>query len=102
MASFLRLACGFNIPEDIQNKMKEHLETKNAVKLDAPALISCIKWYKDYQLNNDNGADADEYLDAFVALGGETDGTGTIHKNTLIEIIKIEFELTVEMSVSET
>ena len=81
--------------------MKEHLESKNAVKLDAPALLSCIKWYKEYQLNNDNGTDADEYLDAFVALGGETDGTGTIHKNTLIEIIKIEFELTVEMSVSD-
>ena len=82
--------------------MKGYLEEKNTTRLDTPALLSSIKWYKEYMLNNDNTADSDEYLDAFVALGGETDGTGTIHKNTLIEIIKIEFELTVEMSVSDT
>ena len=35
-----------------------------------------------------------------VALGGEYDRTGTIFKNTLIEIIKIEFELTIDMVVS--
>ena len=80
--------------------MKEQLEAKNTVKLDAAALLSCIKWYKEYQLSNDHEGDADEYLDAFVALGGDADKTGTIHKNTLIEIIKIEFELTIEMSVS--
>ena len=51
-------------------------------------------------MSNDCEGDADEYLDAFVALGGDADKTGTIHKNTLIEIIKIEFELTIEMSVS--
>ena len=80
--------------------MKEHLEGKNIVKLDGAAILSCIKWYKEYQLTNDEGGDADEYLDAFVALGGDSDKSGTIHKNTLIEIIKIEFELTIEMSVS--
>ena len=80
--------------------MKEHLESKNATKLDANGLLSCIKWYKEYQLANDYEGDADEYLDAFVALGGENDKTGTIHKNTLIEIIKIEFELTIDMVVS--
>lgn len=80
--------------------MKKHLEDKKIIKLDAQALLSCIKWYKEYQLANDYEGDADEYLDAFVALGGDPDKTGTIHKNTLIEIIKIEFELTIEMSVS--
>lgn len=80
--------------------MKEHLESKNVVKLDANGLLSCIKWYKEYQLANDYEGDADEYLDAFVALGGENDKTGTIHKNTLIEIIKHEFELTIDMVVS--
>lgn len=81
--------------------MKEYLESKSVVKLDAAGLLSCIKWYKEYQLANDYEGDADEYLDAFVALGGENDKTGTIHKNTLIEIIKIEFELTIDMVVSD-
>ena len=64
------LACGFNVSEDVQKKMKEHLEDKKVVKLDSNALLSCIKWYKEYQLSNDYEGDADEYLDAFVALGG--------------------------------
>lgn len=80
--------------------MKAHLEGRNIFKLDAAAILSCIKWYKEYQLANDYEGDADEYLDAFVALGGDTDKTGTIHKNTLIEIIKVEFELTIDMIVS--
>ena len=80
--------------------MKEFLESKNTVRLDAGALLSCIKWYKEYQLANDYEGDADEYLDAFVALGGNADKTGTIQKNDLIEIIKIEFELTIDMVVS--
>ena len=38
-------------------------------------------------------------VDAFVALGGGSDREGTISKNTLIEIIKTEFELTIDMEV---
>lgn len=80
--------------------MKEMLESKNVEKLDAGSLLSCVKWYKEYELINNFEGETDEYLDAFVALGGEYDRTGTIHKNTLIEIIKIEFELTIDMVVS--
>ena len=80
--------------------MLEMLESKNVDKLDAQSLLSCIKWYKEYELINNFDGETDEYLDAFVALGGEYDRTGTIFKNTLIEIIKIEFELTIDMVVS--
>lgn len=38
-------------------------------------------------------------MDAFVALGGMPTKEGYISKNTLIEIIKIEFELTIDMEV---
>ena len=38
-------------------------------------------------------------VDAFVALGGESNKEGTISKKTLIEIIKHEFELTIDMEV---
>ena len=38
-------------------------------------------------------------MDAFVALGGMPNKEGTISKTTLIEIIKTEFELTIDMEV---
>jgi len=38
-------------------------------------------------------------VDAFVALGGQPTKEGYISKNTLIEIIKTEFELTIDMEV---
>lgn len=38
-------------------------------------------------------------VDAFVALGGYPTKEGTVSKNTLIEIIKTEFELTIDMEV---
>lgn len=40
-------------------------------------------------------------VDAFVALGGQPTKEGSISKNTLIEIIKSEFELTIDMEVSQ-
>ena len=48
-------------------------------------------------LDNEQENDADEYLDAFVALGGQPDKEGTVSKENLIEIIKAEFELTIDM-----
>ena len=51
-------------------------------------------------MTNDNDGDVDEYLDAFVALGGEPDKEGCVSKDVLIEIIKVEFELTIDMVVS--
>lgn len=32
-------------------------------------------------------------VDAFVALGGEPDASGFIHKNSIIDILKVEFDL---------
>ena len=80
--------------------MQEFLDTKNIQRLDVQALLASIKWYKDQQLNNDQEGDVDEYLDAFVALGGQPDKEGFISKDVLIEIIKTEFELTIDMVVS--
>ena len=80
--------------------MQEHLDTKKLEKLDVQGLLIAIKWYKDQQLTNDIEGDVDEYLDAFVALGGQADKDGFISKDVLVEIIKAEFELTIDMVVS--
>lgn len=68
--------------------------------MDLQTLLMSIKWYKDQQLTNDYEGDVDEYLDAFVALGGQPDKEGFISKDVLVEIIKTEFELTIDMVVS--
>lgn len=77
--------------------MFELLEERKASKLDTNSLIACLTLLKQLQAECDMGNDADEYLDAFVALGGNPDKTGCINKRTLIEIIKEEFELTIDM-----
>lgn len=73
------------------------MDTKNVTRLDVNSLLQAIKWYKDQQLTNDYEGDVDEYLDAFVALGGQADKDGFISKEVLVEIIKEEFELTIDM-----
>jgi len=93
-------ACGYRLPDDTLVKIQEFLDSKNLVKLDVSCLLMAIKWYKDQQMTNEYEGDVDEYLDAFVALGGQADRDGFISKDVLIEIIKIEFELTIDMVVS--
>lgn len=80
--------------------MQEFLDSKNMTRLDVNCLLAAIRWYKDQQLSNDYEGDVDEYLDAFVALGGQPDKEGYISKDVLVEIIKEEFELTIDMVVS--
>jgi len=90
-------ACGYRLPDETLSAMQEYLDSKNLQKTDVNALLLAIKWYKDQQLNSDIEGDVDEYLDAFVALGGQPDKDGYISKDVLVEIIKAEFELTINM-----
>lgn len=97
----LNIACGYRLPDETLSAMQEYLDSKNLQKTDVNALLLAIKWYKDQQLNSDIEGDVDEYLDAFVALGGQPDKDGYISKDVLVEIIKAEFELTINMVVSK-
>lgn len=56
-----------------------------------------LTYHKELNLQNEQESEADEYLDAFVALGGMPNKEGSVSKDTLIEIIKAEFELTIDM-----
>ena len=46
---------------------------------------------------NEEDASDNDYLDAFVALGGQQDKEGSVSKETLIQILKAEFELTIDL-----
>ena len=96
----LCLACGYKLKDDAIKGIDDHLDSKNIVKLDANSLVMAIRWFKEQQMTYEYEGDVDEYLDAFMALGGEADRSGTIEKSFLIKIIKEEFELTIDMVVS--
>jgi len=70
--------------------------------LDLNTLVMTFNYNKELELMNETEYEANEYLDAFVALGGNPDKEGTIKKEMLIQIIKLEFELTIDMVVSTT
>ena len=60
-------------------------------------LLSALAFHKNLELQNEQENEADEYLDAFVALGGQSNKEGYVSKEILITIIKMEFELTIDM-----
>jgi hypothetical protein len=43
-----------------------------------------LTYLKELELQNEQENDADEYLDAFVALGGQADKEGYVSKENLI------------------
>ena len=40
---------------------------------------------------------AEDTLDAFVSLGGEQDGSGHVNADRLIDIVKNEFQMTIDI-----
>ena len=89
--------CGYNLSEARMEQLNEFLNQKNAVRIDLSTLLMTLTYLKELELNNEQELEADEYLDAFVALGGNPDKDGFVSKDKLIEIIKMEFELTIDM-----
>ena len=49
------------------------------------------------QKKNQSASNEEDTLDAFVAMGGEEDGEGSIDAQKLIRIIKEEFEMTIDI-----
>ena len=60
------------------------MDEKSAQKVDLPLLLMTLTYLKELELQNEQENDADEYLDAFVALGGQPDKDGYVSKENLI------------------
>jgi Ca2+-binding EF-hand superfamily protein len=93
-------ACGYKVSPEMLDKLQEMLQQSKKTKLDFGTLQMVLTQIKRLELADDPTNDGDEYLDAFVALGGENDKSGKVSKEMLINIIKEEFELTIDMVVS--
>ena len=51
----------------------------------------------DKEIQRVKGSDETELLDAFVAMGGKADGDGCVDAKKLIETIKSEFQMTIDI-----
>ena len=91
------LDCGHKVEPERLELLNEFLDKRNAVRIDKHTLIAVLTYIKELELLSEQDNETDEYLDAFVALGGEPNKEGTISKELLIQIIKCEFELTIDM-----
>merc|ERR1712070_907533 len=67
------------------------------MEIDIKSFLKVLSYLKDLELEDEQKNEADEYLDCFVALGGEANKEGAVSKESLIQIIKHEFELTIDM-----
>ena len=77
--------------------MNDFLDKRNAARIDVPTLLAALTYLKELELQAEQENESDEYLDCFVSLGGQPDKEGFVQKETLISIIKEEFELTIDM-----
>jgi Ca2+-binding EF-hand superfamily protein len=93
-------ACGSQVSPQQLEILQTFLHDKGASKIDFPALNSVLTHLKVLQATTESAVEGDEYLDAFVFLGGMPNKEGCIEKNLLIEVIKEEFGLTIDMVVS--
>ena len=93
-------ANGCRVTPAQQEELDTFLAARKTSRIDFPSLLAVLTHLKSIELSNEVAADGDEYLDAFVFLGGEMNKEGCISKTLLIEIIKEEFGLTIDMVVS--
>ena len=92
------IACGYHFSEKRIKELNDYLDEElKAEQLTLSVLISLLAYSKmqDLQLEQEN--DLDEYLEVFVALGGQANKEGSVSVEVLIQIIKIEFEMTLDM-----
>ena len=86
---------GIHLEEEKVQEVLKRLGDDNK-KIDEKALVKTLYILKEMEMEEPDDQE-DEYLDAFVALGGLPNKEGRIETKLLIEIIKDDFELTINM-----
>ncbi|CAK69723.1 unnamed protein product (macronuclear) [Paramecium tetraurelia] len=79
-------------------KFKEEIKTYEGKQLELKQICDLYCKLKNYQQQlEDEETITQEYIDAFVALGGQPDRSGYVQKQTIIDIIQQEFELKIDL-----
>ena len=81
--------------EEIQKMISDghDYDKKDNRLIDYEGFKTLIARQKKFQ----NASNADDTLDAFVALGGDSDSSGSIDAHRLIDIIKNQFQMTINI-----
>jgi calmodulin len=72
-------------------------ETSGAKKIDLIMVFRAFCRLKQMSLSNEEEEFDVDILNTFVAMGGNSDKSGFIKKQKLVEIIKVQFGLTIDM-----
>ena len=73
------------------------MDKRESTRIDVQTLLAALTHLKELELQAEQENESDEYLDCFVSLSGQPDKEGCVSKESLIQIIKEEFELTIDM-----
>lgn len=79
--------------DDEVTKMINEVDSTSSGKIYFNDFLRVIAYHKMCQRDNDDG----DTLDAFVAMGGNADGSGKIDASKLIKIVKDEFGMTIDI-----
>ena len=67
---FDTIACGYNLPDEKIGELNKFLDEKKMQRIDLNTMLSTLTYLKELNLMNEEDASDNDYLDAFVALGG--------------------------------
>jgi hypothetical protein len=79
------------------NAIVRMIEEQGVRRIDLTTSLKCWVFLKDLnQKEEEDGVDYD-ILNAFVAMGGDIDKSGSVRKETIVNIIKNVFGLTIDI-----
>jgi len=82
--------CGVLVDEDLRDHLMRELEAKDIKKIDFTVFLDMLVIARDKE--NEEPLNMD-YVDCFVAMGGNADQTGYVLKDRIISVIRDDFEL---------
>jgi len=88
---------GETLTDDKMREVLEMLEERGIKKIDETGALRAWNFLKEINQKEEEEEMDLDILNAFVAMGGNLDGSGVIKKKTLENIIKVQFDLTVRL-----
>lgn len=89
-------AVGEEPSDEKMQQISEFIESKGITKVDLGTALKVWSHLKELNLKDEDEVDLD-IVNTFVAMGGNSDRTGVVKKQRLIDIIKNEFGLTIDI-----
>ncbi|KRW99674.1 hypothetical protein PPERSA_03475 [Pseudocohnilembus persalinus] len=88
----------FQVDNKVKDRVKKEINDKNYQQIDIQVMLNIVSLIKEFIKKNKEREDQIEYIDAFIALGGNNDLTGTVSRQTIMDIITNEFDLSIDMT----